>query len=169
VKVGRLVLVLLVLGAVWAPSASACSCAGRSDAERLTDAGAAFVGTLVERRELPRLAPLESSGDPFVNVYRVEQVHKGTLGETVEVHTVRSGATCGLEEPVGTRIALYLRSTPAGWSGGLCSQTTPEGMAAAAKGDPRAEKPKPCDKAAKRRAMIKRVKARWLKARRSRA
>ena len=170
----RIVLLLLVLCAVGAAEASACSCAGRPDGPRLADAGAAFVGTLVERRELPRLAPLQSSADPFVNVYRVEQVHKGALGETVEVHTVRSSATCGLDEPVGTRVALYLRATPAGWAAGSCNLTTPEGMAAAANGpvvDPGPRSTAPCPgvkQARKARTRAKqRAKARLRAARRS--
>ena len=169
VRVVRLLLVLLVLGAVGAADASACSCAGRPDGERLADAGAAFVGTLAERREQPRTSPEQSSADPFVNVYRVERVHKGTLGATVEFHTVRSSGTCGLDEPVGTRVALYLRSTPSGWSAGSCSLTTPGGMAAAAQGTKKPVPAKPCTPAAKRRALVARVKARWLKARRARA
>jgi hypothetical protein len=131
----RLILVALavVTCGVFAVDAFACSCAARPDAERFAEAQGAFVGTLVERRDLSQPGrPFISTGDPFVNVYRVDEVHKGSFGATVEIRTVRNDATCGLDHPVGTQIALYPRERDGAWHGGTCDVTTIEGMRAAA-------------------------------------
>jgi hypothetical protein len=133
VKLMRLILVLSAVAAVAgfaAAEAMACSCAAGRDGERLAAAGGAFIGTLVAQRT-------EAGGDeisrPIVNTYRVERAVKGSIGETVEVHSVSGGATCGLDHPIGSRIAIYLRGRPdGGWTGYLCDTTTPEAMVAAA-------------------------------------
>jgi hypothetical protein len=131
----RLILVLFAVAATGALAADAfaCSCAARPDAERFAAAEGAFIGTLVERRDLgdPNRVS-RSSGDPYVNVYRVEESFKGGFSGTVEIKTVASSATCGLDWPVGTRSALYPRKANGGWTAGSCDEGRVEGMRAAA-------------------------------------
>lgn len=127
-----LTVALLALG-VFAASASACSCAAVPDAERFAAAEAAFIGTLVERRDLgdPNRR-YRSSTDPYVNVYRVDESFKGGFSGTVELRTAMSSATCGLDSPVGTQSAIYPRRVEGVWGAASCDVGTIAGMRAAA-------------------------------------
>src|SRR5687768_14859182 len=161
VRMARFVVVSLVVIAtgVLAASAAACSCAARPEPERFAAAEGAFIGTLLERRDAtPPGQPYQSSGDPFVNVYRVDEAFKGPFkaGETVEIHTARFDASCGLSHPVGTQIALYPRRREAIWGGGSCDVGTFDGMRAAAA----AAAPKPVVKRLKRKRRATRCKPR---------
>ena len=71
-------------------AASACSCVLLDPRSALKAADAAFVGTLIEKREPPNA---ESSADDAVYVFRVERVVKGELPETLEVLSATSGAS----------------------------------------------------------------------------
>ncbi len=136
-------LALAGLGA-FAASASACSCAWKPDADRFTAAEAAFVGTLVEHRVVGEFRA--------VQVYRVDEVHKGAFGETVEIHTAESGGTCGLSNQLGNQVALYPVRRNGVWDAGACDVGSVAGMrAAAAKAAP----PSP------RRARALRARSRW--------
>ncbi len=119
-----LVLALVALGA-FAASASACSCPWKPDAERFAAAEAAFVGTLVDRHVIDRYRS--------VHVYRVDEVHKGAFGETVEIETATDGGTCGLPPQTGTQSAIYPRRFEGGWRAGSCDEGSVAGMRAAAR------------------------------------
>jgi hypothetical protein len=99
-------LLFVVAGFVAFPEdAAACSCAGGVDPRVvLREADAAFVGTVIERRESHRDPDdaVWSSGDPVTLVFRVEESVKGDLGTLVEVETSFSGASCGSKLPWGS-------------------------------------------------------------------
>ena len=90
----RLAIALLTAVAVvlaWAASAGACSCVGGDPRDRLSEARAAFVGTVAEerigaRRRTYRLA--------------VEKAYKGDVPETVEV-TADPTSSCAVDFAVG--------------------------------------------------------------------
>lgn len=139
----RIVLAGLAVAAsgVLAAEAGACSCAQQPERKRFAEADGAFVGTLVERRSLaPGGQSFVGSGDPVVNVYRVERRYKGRLGTRVEIRTALSDATCGLTEEVGTRVALYLDRAGGRWESGSCSVSSAGAMRAAAARASRARK-----------------------------
>lgn len=110
--------------------AAACSCALGDPRTRLQAADAAFVGTFVEKREPPEI---RTSADDAVYVFRVERTVKGTLPATVEILSPVSGASCGLEVPVGERVGLLLRREGTGWRASLCDQIDPAQLVAAAR------------------------------------
>jgi hypothetical protein len=128
----RALVVAAALFFVASADAMACSCPAKSDAERLAAAEAAFVGTLMERRDTSDPSrPYQSSADSFVNVYRVDESYKGGLSGIVEIRTARFDASCGLDFPIGSQQALYPRRYEGGWTGGTCDLGTIEGMRAA--------------------------------------
>jgi hypothetical protein len=110
-------------------AASACTCMPVDLERDLPRADGAFVGTLLERREPPP-KPIQSSGDPVMLVFRVEQVYKGDIENRVEVVTARDGASCGIEAQVGDRVGLLLDRDGDKWRGGLCGQVEPSAFLA---------------------------------------
>jgi hypothetical protein len=122
-----LALVLAVLGFRVEPAA-ACSCAIGDPRAMLAGSDAAFVGTFVEKHEPARIV---TSADDAVYVFRVERVVKGSLGDTVEVVSPTSGASCGLEVSPGDRIGLFLTREAGVWRSVLCLQIEPERLLAA--------------------------------------
>ncbi len=104
-------------------SGQACSCALPDPRAALAQADGAFVGTLVSRRQLDQQAVLE---------FAVDRALKGSIGKTVEVRTASSGAACGIEAPIGTRVGLVLERRDGAWHGHLCWQFAPEELLAAA-------------------------------------
>lgn len=129
-------LVAVTAGLLALPErAAACSCAVGDPRQMLREADAAFVGTLVARHVERQDGRLFSSGDPAMLVFRVEEAVKGDLGELVEVETAASGASCGIEAPVGQRIGLFLTRTSGGWASSLCQQIDPSVLLAAAATD----------------------------------
>ena len=127
------------MAALGAELAMACSCAPQPAREGLRAADAALVGVVTARRVAPIGEDgILSSGDPAEVDLRVERAFKGVLGEQVTVHTVASGATCGLEVRVGQRVGLFLqRRTEGGWTSSLCSIVDPAELAQAAQALPR--------------------------------
>ena len=121
--------------AATAEPAGACSCVRQDPRTSLAHSDAAFVGTLLERRERP--GPIRSSADPVTLVFKVERSVKGNLPATVEVTTAAHGASCGIEAEVGQRIGLFLRRERGAWTSSLCSQIAPEQLLAAARPLPR--------------------------------
>jgi hypothetical protein len=108
--------------------AQACSCA-IPDARSAVAAGdGAFVGTLVSRR---------ANGNEAVLVFDVERSLKGAIGRTVEVRTPSSGAACGIETPIGSRVGLVLERRAGAWHGHLCLQFSPADLLAALRPLPR--------------------------------
>lgn len=130
-KVAALCLAVLAAAlAARVEPAQACSCALGDPRAALARADAAFVGTLLERREPPSL---RSSTVTVTLVFRVERAVKGRLGRTVEVRTAAGGASCGIELEVGQRIGLLLDRDGAGWNGTLCGQVAPARLLEAAR------------------------------------
>jgi hypothetical protein len=114
--------------------AHGCSCAIGDPRTALRESDAAFVGTLLERRE-----GRSRSGALVVTfVFRVERAVKGELGRRIEVATAAGGGVCGVEARLGQRVGLFLRRTGSRWSSGLCQQIEPRRLLAAAAPLPRA-------------------------------
>ena len=137
----RLTLVLVLAGlglATWGAQTSvACSLLGPPPPlrERLAAAAGAFVGTVISRRDAPPgPGGFVGTGDPTVLRFGVERAYKGDLGSEVDVMTVRSGATCGLEAQPGDRLALLLGTDAQGrWTAGLGSDVDPAALEHAAR------------------------------------
>lgn len=123
-------LVLVGAAAIAAGRAAACSCVGADPRTALRRSDAAFVGVVVSRRTAEGVG---SSGAPAVYTLRVENSVKGELGETVEVETAVSGASCGLEARVGDRVGLLLYRSAGAWTSSLCSQLDPDVLLEAAR------------------------------------
>jgi hypothetical protein len=125
----RLVALCVVVAAaalaVTAKPAHACSCAIVDAREALTRFDAAFIGTIVERKD-------EWQGGVTL-VFRVEERFKGSLGATVDVRTASNGAACGIEAPVGSRVGLFLERENGRWIGSLCSEVEPARLRGAAR------------------------------------
>ena len=119
--VGLLALALLAT----AVDARACSCVPPDPWTYIQESDAAFVGRLVERRD--------ASGGAAILTFSVERSVKGKLGSRVEVRTPSSGASCGIEAPIGERVGLFLMRERGAWIGSLCKQVSPDDLLAAAK------------------------------------
>jgi hypothetical protein len=89
----------------------------------VADADAAFVGTLVDIRA--KNPPATSSLGPYVFTFRVEERIKGDLPDEVEV-VAASGASCGIDGPVGRRTGLILTGAPGAWTSWLGAMHPPE-------------------------------------------
>ncbi len=126
-------LLLLISFLVTAPPrpARACSCAGPIDLKTSIDgAEAAFVGTLIEKRD----AGMGDFGGESVYVFEVEEWVKGDLGEVIEVRSASDGAGCGFEFFGEERIGAFLRLEGGDLESGLCEQVDPDALLVAAKG-----------------------------------
>ncbi|MGH3029602.1 MAG: hypothetical protein ACRDNE_02330 [Gaiellaceae bacterium] len=138
--VALLLFVVAGVAAALPDDASACSCAAGIDPRVvLRDADAAFVGTVAERRahEGDRDRAVRSSGDPVTLLFRVEESVKADLGAFVEVETVSSGVSCGIEARVGKRLGLFLYAgRGGGWTSSHCSRIEPAVLLEAAGLDP---------------------------------
>ncbi len=110
--------------AATATPAHACSCAMPDPRSLLAQTDGAFVGRLIERRDL---------GDGrAVFTFRVERRVKGAMGTTVDVESASNGAACGLETTIGARIGLFLERSAGRWTSSLCWQVSPDDLLAAA-------------------------------------
>jgi hypothetical protein len=137
----RLVTLAVALGAplFFADGALACSCAAQPERQRLKAADAAFVGRLVEVREVnpPTEGEPISSADPVDFIYRVGRVYKDgsgiNRGRRVRVRSARDGASCGLSDAIGQLIGLYTYRERHRWHSNSCLTTTPRRMRRAAR------------------------------------
>jgi hypothetical protein len=127
------VAVLAALAGTVEP-AHGCSCVVGDPRTALRESDAAFVGTLLERRE----GRSRSGAHVVTFVFRVDHAVKGELGPRIEVGTPTSGASCGIEVPPGQRVGLFLTRTGSRWSSSLCRQIAPRRLLAAAAPLPRA-------------------------------
>jgi hypothetical protein len=132
--------VALAVPLVSADAALACSCVGQSDREKLKAADAAFVGRLVEVREVNPPAEGEpiGSADPVDFIYRVGRTYKGgghgiNTGRRVKVRSARLGASCGLDDRTGRLVGLFVNRTNHRWHSNSCLTTTPRRMRRAAR------------------------------------
>jgi hypothetical protein len=112
------VVALLAAPAVFVTTTpcSACSCVLRTPKQLLHRADAAFVGTVVDERQI----------DPTTTVqtFAVEGVFKGALPAAVDVtEPIGSGggSTCGIAYPRATRVAVVLYHQGDGWTTDSCS------------------------------------------------
>lgn len=125
--------------------AHACSCAYGDPRERLAEADGAFIGTLVSQTETEPPDPDEpvSSGRDNTYTFTVEEVFKGDIGETIEVHAPADGASCGLEMGIGQQDGLFLYMDEGLWRSSLCSRVDPQELrdAAAPLPEPDGENP----------------------------
>ena len=121
-----------------ADTALACSCVPINAREQLKASDGAFVGRLIEVREVDPPAEGEptSSADPVDFVYRVGRVYnRGPAlhrGHRVRVRSARSDASCGLPNRVGELIGLFVDRRNHRWHGNTCLTTTPRRMRRAA-------------------------------------
>jgi hypothetical protein len=118
--------------ALLAPSSAlACSCVPPRPAEQLEAADGAFVGRLVDVRDV-------GSGLRADFVYRVGRVYKRgpglRRGRRVKVRSIRSDATCGLPQGRGRLYGLFVRRAAGRWHGSACQVVTPEQMRRGAEG-----------------------------------
>jgi hypothetical protein len=111
----------LALAAGAVDDACACSCVAPDADAYLERFDGAFIGRLVEKREVDR-GGIWRTIDPAVYVFRVEAVAKGDLPQTLHVISAVSGASCGLEVPKDERIGLFLEREGGEWRSSLCLQ-----------------------------------------------
>ncbi|HKP19988.1 MAG TPA: hypothetical protein VJT68_00615 [Thermoleophilaceae bacterium] len=118
-----------------ADAAMACSCIPLKPREQLKASDAAFIGRLIEVREVDPPAGGEgiSSADAMDYVYRVGRIYKDPRGRLhrggrVRVRSVRDSASCGLPDQVGELIGLFVQRKNHRWHGNLCLTTSPRRM-----------------------------------------
>ena len=111
-----LVLAVVALAVVAAPTASACSCiAPGTPRADLARSDGAFVGVYESRYRLSPTAFLYK----FTIVRRV----KGKLPvKTIQVVAGTNSASCGLQVRKGKRVALLLQRVEGRWHSSLCDQ-----------------------------------------------
>lgn len=121
-----LALVVFAIVATAVP-AKACSCAMGDPRDALKASDGAFIGTLLS------VTPhAEDEGQNSTYTFTVDEEVKGDLGETVDVVSATSGASCGIEVPIGGQTGLFLNTTETGWSSSLCQQVDPDQLREAA-------------------------------------
>lgn len=107
----RLLIIVLLAGSllVLAPTtAHACSCVSDSVTAHLKDADVVVLGKIQSRDELGNpLRLVRSSGDEVVYRVDVDHVFKGVSGPVAQIHSVASGASCGLEVEVGEDYVVF--------------------------------------------------------------
>jgi hypothetical protein len=126
---GLLSLLAAITVVVAVPSSAyACSCVDDSLRDHLQDADVVVQGTIEDRDELgDPFRIIRSSGDKVVYDVSVDRVYKGASGPVTRIHSVVSGASCGLEVRVGGRYILFADRHGADqklW-GNLCGGTAP--------------------------------------------
>ncbi|MDF1605043.1 hypothetical protein [Nocardioides sp. YIM 152315] len=124
---GLLVPVGLGLVALTPTALYACSCAAAGPRQLVDHADAVFVGTLAEIEVPPADGDaVVSSTDPVTYHFDVDRVLEGGVGATVDVASVRSGASCGLEGMrEGREYVVFATTTGPALEAGLCGGTRP--------------------------------------------
>jgi hypothetical protein len=123
-RLGILTVLVMLVALVPAEPVSACSCAAGSPRDRLQEAGAAFVG---------RLLDVEGDFQVARYTFAVDEAIKGSFAETLTIESSGNGASCGFEIDSDRPVGILLHRWRHGWSSGLCSQIEPEELRAAAK------------------------------------
>lgn len=103
-----------------ADSALACSCVPLKPREQLKASDAAFIGRLIEVREVDY-------------IYRVGRIYKNPAGRLhrggrVRVRSARDEASCGLPNRPGELLGLFVQRRHRRWHGNLCLSTTARRM-----------------------------------------
>lgn len=126
----------VLLAAVLAGSAAACSCAPSTPSESLRESDAAIVGELV--KVVPR-TPLQADYR-----YEVRRVYRGARiiepGQMLSVRSARRAAACALPRRLDRRYGLFLDRSSGRWRAGICSVISPRRLWAAAQQDSRVER-----------------------------
>ena len=127
--------VVLAAPLLAADAAMACSCVPMKPREQIKASDAAFIGRLVEVREVDPPAEGEGIGsaDPVDYVYRVGRIYKDRAGRLhrggrVRVRSVRGEQTCGLPNTPGELRGLFVERRHHRWHGNLCLSTTARKM-----------------------------------------
>ena len=95
--------------------------------ERLPEVAGAFVGRLLSRDDPQPTGNVFSSATLVRYRFQVERPVKGDIPSgIIEVWSSGSGASCGLETPVGQRTGLLLRHEDGRWRSSLCEQADPD-------------------------------------------
>jgi hypothetical protein len=121
-RVGIATAVALVVALVPAAPAGACSCAAGNPRDRLQEAGAAFIGRLLE---------VEGDVQTARYTFAVDEAIKGSFAETITIETAGNGAACGFELDGDRPSGILLHRWRHGWSSGLCSQIDPDELRSA--------------------------------------
>jgi hypothetical protein len=118
------VLLALALTAAAAVTAQACSCVSPpAPAIALDYAAAVFAGRVFQVDDPRKGSPVYSSIDPMVYHFNVEYVWKGSVADTISIHTVRDGASCGYNFKPGQLYIVYARDDKGTLTTGQCSRT----------------------------------------------
>ena len=128
----RAAVLAVVLSAVVAVDARACSCAARDARDRLHEADVAWAGEVVERRVSDAGDPRYGGDERLLYTFAVRRVYKGEVPEHVEIETGASDGMCGFDVPVGHRMAFVLDGPGPRWSAGICDTADPDELERAA-------------------------------------
>lgn len=133
----RLALLVIALASplLAADAAMACSCVPLKPREQLKASDAAFIGRLIEVREVdpPEEGEPIGTADPMDYVYRVGRIYKDPAGRLhrggrVRVRSLRDEASCGLPNRPGELRGLFVRRRHRRWHGNLCLSTSARKM-----------------------------------------
>jgi hypothetical protein len=138
----RVVVAVLVVAAALVAEirpAQACSCSVPDQRRTLAAADGAFIGTFLDKDQpQPNGAGVVRSDDSVQYRYRLDAAVKGEFPSVVTVMSAASGASCGLETPVGEQQGIFVYRDDRGrWASSLCSTTTAETMREVARALPR--------------------------------
>lgn len=129
-RVAIAALLAVLLGAVGADRALACSCAPATPAESLAAADAAIVGRLLA------VAPHGPGRAEYR--YRVVRVYRGAgeirVGTVLGVLSGRDSAGCALPTRTGRSYGLFLAGSRGRWASGICGVLSPRRLWQAARG-----------------------------------
>ena len=136
-----LVALLLLGGTLTARPAAACTCGPFDARKALSEAPAAFVGTLIARD------PLSQSDDSTQEVFtfQVDKAVKGDLNQIEAVRSEKSEESCGLAVSQDQPVGLILYEVDGRWHSNLCRQTSPERLTRAAQQLPAPDAQPPSD------------------------
>lgn len=71
-----------------------------------------FTGNVIAKKIHPQSTEYESGSDPVVYTFEIINPYKNTLeNKTIEVVSVRSGATCGYTFEIGKTYLVYARTS----------------------------------------------------------
>jgi hypothetical protein len=115
-------MVLLAALFFWAGPASACSCAIIDPAVTADQSEVVFVGTLDNKQPFGQ-GPV---GGQDLFLFTVDTVLKGDVAPEIGVVSANNGAACGIESPIGQRLAVFAYQEEGLISSNLCSVTDPD-------------------------------------------
>lgn len=97
--------------------AHGCSCMALEPQQMLEFGPIAFVGTV---------SGIGAGGDNKVMTFEVDTVLTGELPAFVEIVTAANGAACGIEAPVGSRVAVFANEQAGRLTSSLCATADPD-------------------------------------------